>query len=339
MSSPVSGITTVSYVPASSDEAVSLTSFVSDADSALRSQLARSRLDSALSFIARQYDRLKSLALRLVDRMSQTMVPVTVDSLNQVKKSESALRKLFADDGPNLGTSLSESNALYDELIGSGGELKAPISIPVLVERFDGNGKALNQSFAWASEEQVAMLSILPVGGAPSYPGSNLRETVIKNNQGKVIETTRFTIFADYANRRPEVSALSSAIGSIQTLVDKTSEMLREELILAARTGGDIEKLNLQALQFQAESRQAINQARNSRIEFREDVLRRERIIKRDRDLRGIQFDSTTGISTASPAALQGAEKPSGVLPANESGMRSELERHQNSTRAQDPKR
>lgn len=339
MSSPVSGITTVNYVPASSDEAVSLTSFVSDADSALRSQLARSRLDSALSFITRQYDRLKSLTLRLIDRMSQTIVPVTVDSLTQVQKSDLALRKLFADDGPNLGTSLSESNALYDELIGSGGELKAPISTPVLVERFDGNGKVLAQSFAWASEEQVAMLSILPVGGASSYPGSNLRETVIRNNQGKVTETTRFTIFSDYANRRPELSALSSAIGSIQAIVDKTSEMLKAELMLAAKTVGDVEKLNLQALQFQAESSQSINQARNSRIEFREDVLRRERIIKRDRDLRGILFDSTTGISTTSPAALQGAENPSAVPSANESGMSSEAERNWRFTRDQAPKR
>ncbi len=297
MSSPIYGISALDFVPASADEAVSLTSFVSDADMAFRSQVARARLDSALSFVIKQYELLKSLTARLVERISQTSTPVTLDSLASVQKNETALRKMFSDDGPNLGATLAEANALYSEIVGSGVTIDAPTRTPVLVERFDDKGKTLSKSFAWMDEAQVAIISRLQSGGISSFPGSQVRETVVKDSQNKVIETTRFTVFSDYANRRPTASALSSTIGSINSLVDRTSEILQAELVAAAKAIDEVAKTSSQAIQFQQESNQSTTQVRETQLALREDFFRRERIIRREREFRALRSDSTSGIS------------------------------------------
>lgn len=338
MSLPVSGIPSTSFVPTSSDEAASLTSFVAEAESAFRTEVARARLDSALSLISRLYEQLKAVTLRLVDRLSQALIPVTTDSLAKVQKSEAALRKLFADDGPNLGVSLAEADALYNDIVGSGVSLEAPVMTPVLLERFDAKGKTLSTSFNWLSSAQIATISQLPSGGVSSYPGSTLREAVLKDDKNKVIETTRFTVFSSYSNRRPTSAALASTISSINGITEKTSELLKAELLIAGKVINEVKEMHSQFAQFKDENNQSISQARAARGDSREDFLRRERIIRRERDLKAIQFDSSLGISNASPAPPEQAASPYSVSAVGEAGMASETERSRDFKRAQDQK-
>ncbi len=336
MSSPISGISASGFVPTSAEEAVSLTSFVSDADMAFRTQVARARLDSALSFVIKQYDWLKSLTGRLVERISQTSTPVTLDSLASVQKSETALRKMFSDDGPNLGATLAEANALYSEIVGSGATIDAPIRTPVLVERFDDKGKTLSKAFAWMDEAQVAIISRLQSGGISSFPGSEIRETVVKDSQNKVIDTTRFTVFSNYANRRPTASALSSTIGSINAVVDKTSELLQAELVAAAKSIGEVAKTSSQMIQFQQESNQSTTQVRETQLALREEFLRRERIIRREREFRALQVDSTSGISNTATNLTPGAADPYRVSLIDGSGSAAEAASDRNRSRVRD---
>lgn len=332
MTSPVSGLSAVSFVPTSPEEALSLISFVSDAESEFRSHVARARLDSVLTVIGARYDQLKALTVRLLDRIVQSNTPVTVDSLSRVERSETALRKLFSDDGPNLGATLSESNTLYSDLNRSGVVFDAPILTPVLLESINRDGKVLSRSFSWLDDLKVAMLSKLQSGAVSEFPGSDVRETVVKDSQGRIIEISRFTVFSDYANRRPTPAALSSAVGLISTLVDKTSEILQAELIRAANAISDVEKLNLQSLQFQLESNQSISLERSSRVELREDSLRRERFIRKERELRAIQSDSSTGISNISSVESKATinADPNSILPSSESKITSEVDRASN---------
>lgn len=317
MSSPVSGLSSVSFVPTSAQEALSLISFVSETDSTFRTHVARARLDSALAIVSTQYDELKLLTVRLLDRILQSNTPVTVDSLLKVPRSETALRKLFSDDGPNLGTTLAEANSLYKDLNSSGVGFDAPIRTPVLIEKMDRDGKVLLQSFSWLDESQVAMLSRLQSGAGSDFPGSDVREVVSKDSQNRIIETSRFTIFLDYANRRPTPLALSSAMGLMGTLIDKTSEVLQAEIVRASNAMSELENLNFQSLQFQLESNQSINLGRASRVELREEFLRWERIIRRERELRAIQSDSSTGISNSSLSERSAIANANAVSPVD----------------------
>jgi hypothetical protein len=280
-----------------------------------------------LSFIARLYEQLKSVTVRILDRLSQTFTPVTADSLSKVQKNEAALRKLFAEDGPNLGSSLTEADSLYNDIIDSGVSLNAPVRIPVLIERFDSKGKTLSKNFEWLDNAQVTILSQLQSAGVSSYPGSTLREAVLRDDKNKVIETTRFTVFSSYANRRPSPIALASAVNLINGVVEKTAEILKAELLVAGKAINDVQEMSSQFFRFQDENNQSISQSRSTRSDLRENFLRRERIIRRERDLKAIQFDSTSGIANASPARPDEDGSSYSVPAVGEAGTASEAER------------
>ncbi len=301
MSTPVSSSASIrAILVTSADEAVSLTrateifqadTFISAALMGL--QTAKPVLDRFL--------QISQVAALIAKRATGSFVPISVTSLEATSKNSSALRALFNADGPVLGSNLDEANSNYAALLSAGIELNAPIQTPVLIETDRADGKPSTKSVTWLSADQLSLLAALPKANASAYPGSVERTWELRDAKGKVIQVIRYTIFDDYANRRPQLSSLADGLVLLTQMVSDTAEQLSLELKFAQRASAEADRKLESSDAFKKEQDVLIMNIQSANDELIESSQRLMQFMHRERQLLIIRQEAIDKKSANSP--------------------------------------
>lgn len=277
-------------IVASSDEAIALTraTEIFQADTFIASALMS--LQNSKPVLER-FAQLSQISSLISKRSTGSFSPISVAGLESTEKSAPALRNFFNLDGPVLGETLTEANTNYAALLGLGIQIVAPVSIPVLIELDNKDGKPPVKSIGWYSSEQIASISAFPINSTSVYPGSISRVRDIKNSDGKVIQTTRYTVFEDYANRRPSMAALAEGLSTLTEMVNEVIAQVAVEMKFAQRAGAEADrKLNL-ADEFKNEIGTMIQKIDSATEEIFESAMRLVQLLHRERQLLMIRQD------------------------------------------------
>ncbi len=292
MADPISSsaISRVSVV-ASADEAISLTraTEIFQADTLISAAVLG--LQTAKPVLDR-FVHLSQVASIISKRSAGSFTPISVANLLATPKNSTALREFFNADGPVLGSNLDEANANFASLQGAGIEIVAPVQIPVLVEIVRGDEKTSTTAIAWLTPDHVSSLSAFPKSGSSPYPGSEERIWELKDSKGKVVQTTRYTIFEDYANRRPQLSSLADGLALLTEMVNDVSEQLSLELKFAQRASVEANRTLESAEAFKKDQDALIQNIDATNTELVDASLRIMQLLHRERQLLIIRQDA-----------------------------------------------
>ncbi len=275
----------------SADEAISLTRATEIFQADIFISAAVLGLQTAKPVLDR-FVHLSQVASIISKRASGSFMPISVENLLSTPKNITALRDFFNADGPVLGGNLVEANANYASLHAAGIELVAPVQIPVLIETVRGDEKSTTKSISWLTADQVSLLSVFPKSGSSSYPGSEERTWEFKDSKGKVVQTVRYTIFEDYANRRPQLSSLADGLAVLTDLVNDVSEQLSLELQFAQRASEEASRTLESAEAFKKNQDALIQNIETTNNELIDASLRIMQLLHRERQLLIIRQDA-----------------------------------------------
>ena len=199
---------------ASADEALDIVSSVQF----LLADNIRSSLNSQLSSgdgLIEKIRAVSDLLGRVKNSSSGPFSPVTVEKLKNAPRTTEDLSKLFLNDGPRLGNSVAEGQAILDDLRGLGANVEAKILYPLLTEVKDSEGKLSSSQFQWLTKDQLdntlnGQLSPLD----SDFPGS----VSFSKKTGE--SSTTYTSFESYGIMRPELSTMANVYSKISDVVD-----------------------------------------------------------------------------------------------------------------------
>ncbi len=221
--------------------------------------------------------------------IKDTWVPVTYSSLKSSARDEVSLRALFAADGPNLGETLAESQAQLALLTENGISLSAPKQTPVMVEQFLASGGKIDltsspasASVSWKSDADVQ--AIQPASTPGVFPGSLVKTVEVRDSNNKLVSVTRYSVFVDYANLRPQRADMSLAFMAFQQkmlpllseLEERLSQVLVSMNLLDERVRTDKSKV--------LEDQGTIESNQQSRSDALKDALRLLRVFRIELD-------------------------------------------------------
>ena len=235
----------------SSEDALVFQSLVLNATTdRLRESILRNLAPASASIA--KVELLSSTLARLATFSQSSQVPVTYGALQSAEKTAASLRALFAQDGPNLGESLEKSQAVLSELATSGVILVAPKQTPVMTESFTAVGGKVDfskspsaASINWRTDQEVATVDPGSVPG--SLPGTFVKVIESRDSTGKLVSVTRYTVFVDYANLRPQKADLDKEFSAfiekirltLDDLVLRLAETFKTESVLNQRENNE----------------------------------------------------------------------------------------------------
>lgn len=254
-------------------------------------------------------ERLNQIANHLKTYGTGAFKPVTVDSLSATPKTSAALKSLFDNNGPSLGSDTDDANATISELKGLGITINAPKLTPVLIELQDKNGASLGKSLVWWTDAQLASIKTTPVKST-IYPDA----TESKLSLSKDLNYT-ITYFDKNAKLTPSQTDVNTVIAKITELAKSI-----DAEIAAAMDKSSVDADKLQALiDDSADTRknqsQQINALAAQQKEQVTALLNKLRIIKLEREASLQKQDNKIGpeISAIVKNASDKVENVSGV--------------------------
>lgn len=209
-----------------SDDALTLLQAVQIAYGNQVVQILKREISSATTYL-QSLGAISDLLRAFEAKTSGPFTAVTAQSLLSTTKDFVQLRELFAKDGPNLGATVSEADAEIEVLNNAGVTINAPVSRPILLEVFSGGQNPGDTSkpparteFSWKSDLDIKNIEASTTLSAGTFPGSEIRTQTIKDAKGNVIEVLRFTVFTDYAMRRPTQTDVTAALAALREKFD-----------------------------------------------------------------------------------------------------------------------
>ena len=222
---------------ASADEAADIVSSVQF----LLADNIRSSLSNQLSTGDGLIEKILSLS-DLLGRVKTTSSgpfnPVTVDRLKNSARMTDDLSKLFLNDGPRLGNSVAEGQAILDDLLGLGADVEAKILYPLLTEVKDSDGKLTSSQFQWLTQAQLNNA----LGGQLTSQDSDFPGAVSFSKKTDSSSTT-YTSFESYSIMRPELLKINDAFSKIGGIVDGYRNELLGLIANTSRAASQLESM------------------------------------------------------------------------------------------------
>lgn len=297
----------MSVNPASSSVSGASVAYISSPDDALDlSNATQSELTDKLSeaisaritFAGSLIDKL--LKINKISNQLQTygtgsFKPVTADSLSATPKTTDALKSLFMNNGPSLGSDTADASATITDLNGLGISINAPKLTPVMIETKDKKGNLVSKNFAWYSDEQIKSLSIYdgPIK-SPLYPGANER---LKIESGL---TTVYRSFDQYAKLTPSQEDVNSTISKV-TILAKSLDA--EFAAILDKASADSDKLqtvineNFDTRKSQSQQINALAAQQKAQVS---ELLNKLRVLKLEREANAQKQDNKIGPEVSS---------------------------------------
>jgi len=222
---------------ASADEALNMVSSVQF----LLADNIRSSLSSQLSTGDGLIEKILSVSDLLggvKDSTSGPFTPVTIENLKNTARTREDLSKLFLNDGPRLGNSIPEGQAILDDLLGLGANVEVTILYPLLSEVKDADGKLTSSQFQWLTQAQLDSTlggQLTPLES--DFPGS------VSFSQKTGSSSMTFTSFESYRIMRPESISLNNAFSKIGDVVDGYRKELLGLVANTARAASQLESM------------------------------------------------------------------------------------------------
>lgn len=187
-----------------------------------------------------QFNELKA---RVNTYTSGAVIGVTPEDIKNTLGDNDKLKNLFLNDGPKLGSTLEESNILFDELLALGLVVAAPLALPVLMTTLDKTGNVLSTSFSNMSKSEREALNSFDKIDMESA-ASEVREHVIPppNKDDNPI-TIRYEAFDDYANLRPEINDINLAKFFLSDKETSLNAQFTKQLLTAQKTSEKLDSL------------------------------------------------------------------------------------------------
>ncbi len=199
---------------ASADEASDIVSSVQF----LLADNIRSSLSSQLSSgdgLIEKIVSVSDLMGRVKSWTSGPFNPVTVEKLKNSARTTEDLSKLFLNDGPRIGDSVAEGQAILGDLLGLGADVEAKILYPLLTEVRNSEGKLTSSQFQWLTQAQLNTTlggQLIPLDS--DYPGA------VSFSKKTVSSSTTYTSFGSYGIVRPELTTIANVYSKIGDVVD-----------------------------------------------------------------------------------------------------------------------
>ena len=222
---------------ASADEALGMVSSVQF----LLADNIRSSLSSQLSTgegLIEKILAVSDLLGRVKDSTSGPFKPVTVETLKNSARNTDDISKLFLNDGPRLGNSVSEGQAILDDLLGLGADVEVKILYPLLTEVKDSDGKLTSSQFQWLTQAQLGST----LGGQLTPLESDFPGAVSFSKKTNSSSTT-YTSFDSYSIMRPELLTLNNAFSKIGDIVDGYKKELLGLVANTARAASQLDSM------------------------------------------------------------------------------------------------
>jgi hypothetical protein len=181
---------------------------------------------------------LSDLLGRVKDSTSGPFKPVTVETLKNSARNMDDLSKLFLNDGPRLGNSISEGQAILDDLLGLGADVEVKILYPLLTEVKDSDGKLTSSQFQWLTQAQLNSA----LGGQLTPLDSDFPGAVSFSKKTDSSSTT-YTSFESYSIMRPELLDVSNAFSKMRDVVDGYRSELLGLVANTARAASQLESM------------------------------------------------------------------------------------------------
>jgi len=212
---------------------------------------------------------------RVKDSTSGPFDPVTVDKLKNSPRTTEDLSKLFFDDGPRLGNSVTEGQAILDNLRSLGANVEINILYPVLTEVTDSNGKLTSSQFQWLTQAQLDNAldgNVFSVG--TDFPGA----VSVSKKIGSSFTT--YTSFESYGIMRPDLLTITNAFSKIRDVVDGYRSELLSLVASTASAAAQLESMIDRAIESgkKLELKKAENDEKNKADLI--DLLRKIYILK-----------------------------------------------------------
>ncbi len=247
----------------------------------------RSSIQQHVSVISRlltALDNTSKASGALYSGLASTGVAVTVASLESTPRTATDLQALFHADGPMLGADLQEADDTYNFLTSLGLTVDAPVITPVLVRVDNMDGTPPTKSFAWLGQAQLAEVQKLTDTVVSPYPGSTTYLKTTTNGSGNITQTTSYTSFDSYANRRITAAVSFSYFFSMINLAVAIQLQLVEELAKAAKQADKLDDMVESNRNTVKDEDTAMNQRRTARDEQLAEALRQLRVLKAERE-------------------------------------------------------
>lgn len=222
---------------ASADEALSMVSSVQF----LLADNIRSSLSSQLSAGDGLIEKILSvsdLLGRVKDSTSGPFNQVTVDNLKNSARTTEDLSRLFLNDGPRLGNSIPEGQAILDDLLGLGANVEVKILYPLLTDIKDSSGKITSSQFEWVTQAQLDNTlggQLTPLDS--DFPGS------VSFSKKTGSSSTTYTSFESFGIMRPELPTIDNAFVKIRDVVDSYRNELLGLVANTARAAFQLESM------------------------------------------------------------------------------------------------
>lgn len=274
---------------ASSSVAAVSIAYISSPDDALDlSNTIQSNLtDQMRDSISSQITVAASLVNRLI-KMNQILIhlqkfgnglfkPVTVDSLAATPKTSDALKSLFLNDGPSLGTDDTEASATIADLSGLGIAINAPRQTPVLLEVYDKNGNLVSKFFTWLNDAQRNSIGGSAVKST-TYPGANEQK-----NKFSDLTVVSYS-FDQYSKLTPSQTDVNTAITLISSLAKSLDAEFAATLDDTTKASDKLQKIVDDNADTRKSQSQQISALAAKQQEQLLELLNKFRILKLERD-------------------------------------------------------
>ncbi len=311
---------------ASADEASDIVSSVQFllADN-IRSSLS-SQLSSGDGLIEKIFS-ISDLLGRVKSSSSGPFNPVTVEKLKNSARTTEDLSKLFLNDGPRIGDSVSEGQAIVDDLLSLGADVEVKILYPLLTEVRNSEGKLTSSQFQWLTEAQLNNIlggQLIPSGS--DFPGAVSFSKMIGAS------STTYTSFESYGIMRPELTTFANVYSKVSDIVDGYRDELIGLIANTSRAASQLDSMIDRATEAgkKLEIKKTENDEKNKADLI--DLLRKIHILKMEkfykydlqvdpdisRNVPGkVEFSTYPEMSTKAPEKSD--ERTGPVLPTSES--------------------
>jgi hypothetical protein len=259
---------------ASADEALDMVSSVQF----LLADNIRSSLSNQLSTgdgLIEKILSLSDLLGRVKDSTSGPFNPVTVEILKNAARTPDDLSNLFLNDGPRLGNSISEGQAILDDLLELGADVEVKILYPLLTEVKDSDGKLTSSQFQWLTQTQLDNT----LGGKLTPLDSDFPGAFSFSKKTDSLSTT-YTSFESYGIMQPELLKIDNAFSKIRDVVDGYRSELLGLVANTARAASQLDSMIDRAIESgkKLEVKKTENDEKNKADLI--DLLRRIYILK-----------------------------------------------------------
>lgn len=261
-------------------------------------QMLKRDINSSTQYLE-QLNSIYSVLKSFGEKTDGPFTQVTAESIKSNPKDSIELRDLFLKDGPNLGKTIGEGDAEIEVLKNMGVAIDAPVNRPVLIDVYaaekntiDATKPPVRSGFSWISDVDLKNIEGSTSTSSSDYPGSEARFLTVKDAKGNIVEVVRYTIFSDYAMRRPSLAAVTSAQAEIQNKFDAVLTTLSTKILEVVNGKEKLEdQLKKQKDQF-SESTENLDEEKNKATQAIVEFFRIIRQYRQQKDIDKIKTDA-----------------------------------------------